>query len=167
MILLRNITAFVLLAVVMLPLFTPAVLQTKQLLVQWQMQEALEKKELTTISIKTNTIQWVKKNKECLVNGEMFDVKRIQIVGDETLLTGLYDAEEKVIKQQIAKQSKQQNELGKNARLVKLLLQANTTITFIEYSFEQYGIFTPYSPYSQLAYYFSFAESNTPPPRLI
>jgi hypothetical protein len=117
--LLRNITAIVLLGAVLLPLLTASFLQVKQLVVQWHMRESLEHEQLTTISVKTNAIHWIKKNKECLIDGELFDVKRIQVNGDKTLLTGLYDAEEKAIKQ-LMKETGEKQSSSQQQNLLKL-----------------------------------------------
>lgn len=164
--LLKHITAFTLMAVLLLPLVTPAVLQVKQLYVQQQMEEALEKKELTHISVLSTNIQWIKKGKECLIEGEMFDVKHAEYSGDTILLTGLYDAKEKAIKQQLNKQAKEQQQ-QQSTKLVKLLLQtavaaagANSfsqTVQLVKADFPLYTL----SLYNSL-----YCGCNTPPPRL-
>jgi hypothetical protein len=163
--LLRNITAIILLGAVMLPLLTASFLQVKQLVVQWHMRESLEHEQLTTISVKTNAIHWIKKNKECLIDGELFDVKKMQVANEETLLTGLYDTAEKTIHQQLAKQSKQQQEPGHSSQLIKLLLQVNSTVQTIEYFFQPQGIFVPYGTYTQTIYLLPYTGHNTPPPK--
>ncbi|MBK8087339.1 MAG: hypothetical protein IPK31_04960 [Chitinophagaceae bacterium] len=95
----KTILTVFLLAAFSIPLLSTVVLQVRQLYVQWQMLEALEKQELVQVRIKTSDIEWIKDKKECWVNGEMFDVKRIQIINDETLLTGLYDKKKKKLKE--------------------------------------------------------------------
>ncbi len=121
------LTVFILTAF-SIPLLSPVVLQVKQLYVQWQMLEALEKQELVQVRIKTSHIEWIKDKKECWVSGEMFDVKHIQIINDETLLTGLYDKKEKEIKKSLKDLAKNQQQSGKLQQFVKLfsVMIANT-----------------------------------------
>jgi hypothetical protein len=101
-------------------LLTPAYLQVKQLFIQWQMQEALEKEELLQVRIKTADIVWVKQKKECLVNGELFDVKHLSSINDETVLTGLFDTKEKELKKKLEDDVKNQGSPEKSKQLVKL-----------------------------------------------
>lgn len=116
----KNILTVFLLAAFSIPLLSPVALQVKQLYVQWQMLEALEKQELVQIKIKTSDIQWIKGKKECWINGEMFDVKQIKVLNDETVLTGLYDKKEKEIKRLLREQTNNQQQSGKLQQLVKL-----------------------------------------------
>lgn len=116
----KTILTVFLLAAFSIPLLSPVALQVKQLYVQWQMLEALEKQELVHVRIKTSDIEWIKGKKECWIDGEMFDVKQIQVVNDETLLTGLYDKKEKEIKRSLKDMAKNQQQSGKLQQLVKL-----------------------------------------------
>jgi hypothetical protein len=164
--LVKLITAFVMLVAFALPLLTTAILQVQQLYAQWQMLEALEKKELITISVTTKDIQWVRLGKECLIDGELFDVKTSVAHGDKIFLSGLYDAKEKTIQQQLAKQAKQQEQNGKAASLVKLLLliaiQAKDAGSILQPANFSLACFRPYTP---LIYHPPFNGCNTPPPR--
>lgn len=116
----KTILTVFLLAAFSIPLLSPVALQVKQLYVQWQMLEALEKQELIHVRIKTADIEWIKDKKECWINGEMFDVKEMQVINDETLLTGLYDKKEKEIKRSLKDMAKNQQQSGKLQQLVKL-----------------------------------------------
>lgn len=109
----RTITATCLLIGISLPMLLPVVLQLKQLHVQHEMLEKLEKEQLISIRVKTAAVQWVKPDKECVLGNEMFDVKQIVIDGDELILTGLYDAKEKALKRMIRQQSEQQSKQSK------------------------------------------------------
>lgn len=84
------------------------------------MMEALETEELVEVRMKTSSIQWIKAKRECWVNGEMFDVKKMKVVNDETLLTGLYDKKEKEIKKSLEDLAKKQQQSGKLQQFVKL-----------------------------------------------
>jgi hypothetical protein len=126
----KTILTVFLLAAFSIPLLSPVLLQVKQVYTQWQMLEALEKQELVHVKIKTSNIVWIKSNKECVLNGEMFDVKHIQIINDETLLTGLYDKKEKEIKRTLEDLAKNQQQSGKLQQLVNLfsVMIANTRV---------------------------------------
>lgn len=116
----RYISTIFLLTAFSIPLLTPLLLQLKQVHVQWQMQEALEKQELLQVRIKTSDIKWIKNKKECVIAGEMFDVKYIQVMNDETVLTGLFDKKEKEIKRNLEDHAKNQQQSNNLQQLVKL-----------------------------------------------
>lgn len=162
----KHIAIVFLLAVFSMPLLTPAVWQLKQSYVQWQMQEALEKQELVHIKIKTTDIKWVKNKKECVINGEMFDVKKHEIVNDETILTGLFDEKEKEIKKSLEDYVKNQQQSNKLQQMMKLLsaLFSNTDI-----------VKTPAPLYAEVNLHYIFIQSvynspylsyTTPPPKI-
>lgn len=113
-------------ALLLLPLVTPAILQLQQLYVQWEMLEALEEKELITVTMDAGEVQWVEKGKECIINGEMFDVKEWEQNGHQLTLTGLFDKKEKEIKAGIAYQTKEQKKNTTSGKWIKLF-QLNTT----------------------------------------
>jgi hypothetical protein len=145
---LKHIIFFAVLITLLLPLITPLILELKQVYVQLEMKEALEEKELTTLTIPSKQIQWIKKGKECFINGEMFDVKNILTKGDDLILTGLFDTLEKAIEEHIRDLSKEQNSSKQNSAIVKLFsisayisepIQIPVpSITFIAPSFQLY-----------------------------
>lgn len=116
----KNILPFFLLAAFSISLISPVLLQVRQIYIQWHMMEALETEELVEVRMKTSSIQWIKAKRECWVNGEMFDVKKMKIINDETLLTGLYDKKEKEIKKSLEDLAKKQQQSGKLQQFVKL-----------------------------------------------
>jgi hypothetical protein len=69
---------------------------------QHHMLEKLEHASLQTISINKADLIWVKKNKEVLINGKLFDVKSYSTIHDKIFLTGLYDEEEETLKKDYA-----------------------------------------------------------------
>lgn len=97
----KNILTVFLLAAFSIPLVLPFFLQLQQQYVKWEMLEQLETKETITIRVKATEVFWVKQNKECVIAGEMFDVKKIEKHNDELILTGLFDKKEKAIKKQL------------------------------------------------------------------
>lgn len=165
--LLKYITAFIWLTALLLPLVTPLVLQVQQRFVQWEMLEALEKKELITITAAASTIHWVKKEKECMINGEMFDVKRMEQQGDKLILTGLYDEKEKQIKKQLLTQTKEQQKDKRSSQVVKLILQTALVNKTEIFDYKQAELPVTYISVYRNSYYQSpFKGTATPPPRL-
>jgi hypothetical protein len=63
----------------------------QQKLQQHRMLENLENASLQTITINKIDVIWVKKNKEVLIEGELFDVKSYSTTDDKIILTGLFD----------------------------------------------------------------------------
>jgi hypothetical protein len=164
--LLKYITTFVLLSAFLLALIMPAVLQLQRRYVQWEMMEALEEKELITIIVDADSIQWIETGKECLIDGELFDVKKHEQQEEKLTLTGLFDIKEKEIKASIAKQTEhQQNNQSK--QIVKLLLLLATP--FIETSTDIPLNETSLSKqlYKHSCYLSPFTGNCTPPPRLM
>ena len=56
--------------------------------------EQLEKGIYKTYSFSRQQVQWIKKDKELLVDGKMFDVKHFSENGELIEMTGLFDNEE-------------------------------------------------------------------------
>ena len=69
---------------------------------QHHMLEKLEHASLQQISINKADIVWVKKNKEVLINGELFDIKYYSFVNDKIILVGLFDKDEDALKKDYA-----------------------------------------------------------------
>ncbi len=162
----KHIAIVFLLVTFSLPMLMPAVWQLKQSYVQWQMQEALEKQELIHIKIKTTDIKWVKNKKECVINGEMFDVKKHEIVNDETILTGLFDEKEKEIKKSLEDYVKNQQQSNKLQQMMKLF-----SVLFSNKD----AIKIPSALYAEVSLHYTFIQSvyssphlgyTTPPPKI-
>lgn len=95
----KQITAFALLLLVVLPLFFSAGLFLKQQIIQQQRRQRLDTELLQTITVSAEKIVWVKPGKEILVDGKLFDVKSFKKNGNDILLTGFYDyKEDKLVK---------------------------------------------------------------------
>jgi len=119
----RTITVAVLFVCILVPVVTPVCLQIKQLYIQHEMLEKMEKTALISIRVKSNNIQWIKPGKECVIAGEMFDVKQIKQEGDELLLTGLYDVKEKELKKLAAAHSQEKSKQSRyTIQLLTLVL---------------------------------------------
>ncbi len=94
----KHIAAAVLLALTVLPLLYAAWLSVKQVQVQQTMQEQLENTALQTITLPTTSLHWAKAGKELLIDGHLFDVKKITYTANYITVTGLFDKAETAIK---------------------------------------------------------------------
>jgi hypothetical protein len=163
---LQPIIAFLLLTLFLVPVVSTFVLQLQQLYVQNQMEEALEKEQLVTLRIKTTSIQWVHKNKECFIDGELFDVKEIKQEGNEIILTGLFDVQEKAITEAIAKQSKKENN-NPSKQIIKLLLQVVIQVNESSNEILSSAAATNNQLYKPAFYLAPYHGIQTPPPKNI
>jgi hypothetical protein len=161
----RTITAICLLIGFSLPMLSPVVLQLKQLHVQREMLEKLEKQQLISIRVKASSIQWIKPKKECMLGTEMFDVKKIVVDGDDLFLTGLYDAKEKELKRMIRQQSEQQSKQSK--QIVQLFSFMALPVDVANVFLYTAGTGVPKSLFRQSFYHSPFLGFHTPPPRFI
>ncbi len=163
--LIRTITAACLLIGISVPLLSPVLLQLKQLHVQHEMIEKLEKESLLTIRVKTASIQWVKPKKECVLNGEMFDIKRMQVVGDETILTGLYDEKEKELKRMLRRQTDQESKQAQQVLqlffAVAAPVEASQQVLFVPESVKANALFRV------SLYHSPYLGFQTPPPKQV
>jgi hypothetical protein len=91
----------------------------QQRAIRHRMKERLEQQSLHTIILPDNSIQWVKPEKEILVNGKMFDIKRAEHKGSVTVFHGLYDEEETALNKRFNKDWNKDTS-GQNQLLVKL-----------------------------------------------
>lgn len=102
-----------------------------------EMQEKLEKSSLQKVSVNPNELVWVKKGKEVLINGKLFDVKSAEIINGKTQLTGLFDTTEDEIVKKISALESSKNDASSPvySMLIKLfcpaILQQNITNTIV------------------------------------
>lgn len=164
---LKQITAFVLLVLFSIPVLSPFVLQLQQLYVQHEMEEALEKKQLMIVRVHSTAVKWIHKNKECLIDGKMFDVKSSAAEGSSYVaLTGLFDEHEKQIKEQISKQTRGlQNTQSKQIAKANKIVSASSN----ESGFEVFlsSIPTQQQLYHPCFYKEPYAGKLAPPPKLV
>lgn len=92
---------------------------------QHEMMEKLEHSELQTITLHNDAVHWYKKNKEIIVNATLFDVHRYLVTKDSTVFTGLFDAKETELKNQVKNLLERRDESNGSRELViaKLILQ--------------------------------------------
>ena len=96
----KKITASGFLFLLALPLLLSLCFFIRQKVIQHEVHERLEKTMLQKITIPLHKLHWVEKEKEVLIDGELFDVKSYQVSGNQVHLTGLFDiAEKELVKQ--------------------------------------------------------------------
>jgi hypothetical protein len=94
----------------------------KQQEIRQNMKRQLEIKMLHTITLAKKDIHWLKDGKELLINGRMFDVKKIGPAGDgKIIFSGLYDDDETVLVNKMKRN--QQNENNAGGKILAQLFQ--------------------------------------------
>ena len=110
--------------------------EVAQFQVREEMEEKLEHEKLQQILIPVTEIKWHEEGKEILVNGCLFDIKTIEIKEGIAYISGLYDMQESVIKDQLKSlQQKQEKEQNTGKIAYKWTSQTLYSISF-DLSFE-------------------------------
>ncbi len=131
----KNITLIFFLFLVGMPLFFSVYTLIEKIIIEYGMEERLEEANLQTVTIDAASIIWLKENKEILINGEPFDVKKITRHGTSITVQGLYDLEEKELKDQLQVYHHSENKSASANNSLLLLIfttfyQANEPINF-------------------------------------
>jgi hypothetical protein len=108
----NKILTSALLLIVAVPLFLSISYVVKQRSIQQQMKEKLELTSVQSITVDPADITWVKKDKEAIINGQLFDIKSISITGNKLVLKGLFDNEEDQLISDLKNSVNQQKENG-------------------------------------------------------
>jgi hypothetical protein len=98
----KKILAGMLLLIVAAPIFFFAGLLFQQKLIRHKMEEKLERSFLQTITVSKADFKWIKKNKEIIIEGKLFDVKEYSIKSDSVIFSGLYDEAESQLEKDMA-----------------------------------------------------------------
>jgi hypothetical protein len=163
----KKILALVLLAFMSAPIFISAYQLIKQQYIQHLAKQQLEHEALETIVVSACDLHWVKKNKEILLDGKLFDVKHIKEFGKNYIITGLFDDEETAIVKKIEASVRANNaNTGSttNTTLHFLLLTVFSNLSYTTI------IYTPATISATQAGYYNKATCsralsvNTPPP---
>lgn len=142
----------------------PCITMIREKLVQWDMKEALEEKELLSIVIDEQEVVWEEDGEECRINGRLFDVKEFESVNGQYKLKGLYDDREKEIENQLAdlaeKQKEQQGKLSGKLFKFNYVRQEKPTILIRPIIFSQANLLI----FSENIYNSPFLKVFSPPP---
>jgi len=118
----KKLTGLLFILLACTPLLFFVITEIKQQAIQHKMKQQLETKMLQVVVVAENNIQWIKKGKEILINGRMFDIKYIY-KGSHGLIvfSGLYDDDETMLVNEV--QKKQQREKKTGNKLLSYLFQ--------------------------------------------
>lgn len=118
----RKIFAVGLVLLIAMPLVFTIGILVKQKIIQFHRQERLEAEQLQTITVAAENIQWVKKGKEILVDGKLFDIKHFEKKNGKLILTGFFDKEEDDLYDQLNKIAKDKNKPSPFTTVISFLL---------------------------------------------
>lgn len=90
----KQITAFLFLLIVAVPLFVSLKFIVEESLIKQAVEEKMNTFALQSITISKTDIVWIKAGKEILVDDKYFDVKNYQTENGVVTLTGYFDREE-------------------------------------------------------------------------
>jgi hypothetical protein len=166
----KKTLAFIVLLAVTAPILFFSGFLVKQLLIQHEMEEKLETASLQTISIDVTAIQWLKKNKEAVIDGKSFDVKTYNISGNKIILTGLFDDEEDNLNNQLKDFIQQKNGANdpSSSTVIKFLfppLYNNTAASTDQLVWQ--NVPHHFMPYKAEKVVEKYLSSDIPPPRFI
>ena len=97
----KNCSILFLLLLVCLPLLFSVYAVVAKMVIGFEMEERMETENLQAITLQEDAVIWLKKDREILVDGEPFDIKRIQRHAGIITVWGLYDVKEKALKKNI------------------------------------------------------------------
>ena len=123
----KQLTAFVMLLLVALPLFLSVSFYIKQQLVQHQREQRFKTEFVETVTVKAGKVAWIEVGKEIQVDGKLFDVKSFTISGNNLTLTGFFDSKEEKLVKHIGEIQQQKDKSGNplNQLAVKFLFLPN------------------------------------------
>ncbi|MBL0181475.1 MAG: hypothetical protein IPP96_03905 [Chitinophagaceae bacterium] len=118
----RKISAVGLVLLIAMPLVFTIGILVKQKIIQFHRRERLETEQLQTITVAAENIRWVKKGKEILVAGKLFDIKHFEKKNSQVTLTGFFDKEEEDLFDQLNKMAKDKNRPSPLTTVISFLL---------------------------------------------
>lgn len=125
----KKIISYLLLGLVLLPLLFTSGLQAFQQYVKYTVTNRLESKELVTISIPVNEVEWMEEGREIRVVGRMFDIKSYNEKDGYLVAEGVYDDEETAVVELL-------NHFGEKEQtgiLVRLLVLAQAFVAVLQF----------------------------------
>jgi hypothetical protein len=150
-----------------MPVFISAYFYIAQMQIEDQMEQALESENLQEISIPTNEIIWLKKDKEILVGNQLFDVKNYQQQGSFTLFKGLIDSKEKELKSKLLACTTDKESTGKKQK--QLFRMIFSTLFFLNKTSFNHWRFSQkqhqYAVFNDMNIADKYASLISPPPR--
>ena len=86
-----------------------------------QRRARFETEMIQTISVSHDSLRWIKKGKEALINGRLFDVESFTVSGTSISLTGFYDHQEEKLEAQLSELAEQGNDPAGPSRSLSLI----------------------------------------------
>lgn len=99
----KRIIASVFIAVACMPFTMSIYFVAQQQVIHVNVARQFKVQPLETISIHKTKVAWVREGKELLLNDKLFDVKSFSEAGDYLKVTGLFDAKEDELNDQVLK----------------------------------------------------------------
>jgi len=85
------------------------------------MEVQMEAGALHSITVSATDVIWIKKGKEIIIEGRMFDIKTFSYKGNNYDFTGLFDDEESILMKQMEENENSSRDNKKIAQLIQLL----------------------------------------------
>ncbi len=165
----KKISSFLLLSLVSAPFIFFVCFLVQQKVQQHHMLEMLENASLQTITINKTDIVWVKKNKEILIEGKLFDIKSYSILNDKVIFIGLFDKDEDAIKKNYADKilSGKNESLPTNELILKCMFCcAINNFSMGDGMFVFTGLFTKNYFFFSQKIIFQYLSVSIPPPNV-
>lgn len=164
----KQIGVLLLISLFGIPVIFTGYFYIAQMLIEHSMEEAMETENLQTISLPTEEIVWIKKEKEVLIKNQLFDVKSYNRQGSITILKGLFDIKEKELKNKLLafnlkKESKEIKQVHV-LQIIFLCLYSPLTNRFSDDPLFQKQL--PYRAYKNGFIPGNFVSIPSPPPQL-
>ena len=93
----RKIQCIFFLGILLLPAVLSLYLYASQIFLQHKMKEELKRCSLVTVAVPASHLHWNLAGKEVRIDGNLFDVKSYELIGNQVILTGLFDEEEDLL----------------------------------------------------------------------
>lgn len=118
----RKISMLLLLLPVSVPVVFCFYFSINQQIVRHEMLEAMEQKELQTIVMASDKVEWFETGKELVIQGELFDVKEYRFEGDYMIAKGLYDKKETELKYSLERSMKENENEARGSKIINKLM---------------------------------------------
>ena len=141
-----------------------------QQLQQKEMSAHLRNATLQTVVINKADVKWLKKEKEIILNGHLFDVESYKTSGDKLILIGLFDTDEEHLNNQLNSliNKKGANNSPLNKLAIKSLFNPFCTNTKTDTCAANWHfIIQHFSPYLQKGLTINYLSITSPPPKYV
>jgi len=110
MIIKKIISTSLLAIIFLLPISFSLFSIVKRNVIYEEMEEMLESAPTKKICIHKNSAIWLRDKKEVVINGNLFDVKSIELKGDSLILSGIFDDKEKSLNELLIEENQKEKQ---------------------------------------------------------